>query len=351
MKKLHPILIFCVCIIIFSCKKNNAVPSPGGGDSDGSGGGNGDSDITVTVLDPVAVTKTNSQKVYVHYMSWFEDKSTSPDGKWGSHWTMANKNPDIILFNGNKEIASWFYPKIGPYASSDRDVIDYHTLLMKYAGIDGVIANWYGIHNVYDYPLIKRNIDSLFFRMPKVGLQFAVCWGDDILPHVKSIAGIDTIQAAQEDFTYLQSKYFDSSYYVKINNQPLVLCFGPQVMKTPDKWQQTFSVLSNKPRFLSLAYHGDVTGSSGSGEFVWVYSDYLTGLQNYYLNRAPFLSTAFAGAYPGFKDFYTEGGWGGSFFVIDHNGTNTLQNTLNLAKNSSLTNLQLITWNDFGEAL
>lgn len=120
-------------------------------------------------------------------------------------------------------------------------------------------------------------------------------------------------------------------------------------MKTADKWQQTFSSLDNKPRLLSLWYQGDVTGNMGSGEFAWVYSDYLTGLQNYYLNRAPGLATAFAGAYPGFKDFYAAGGWGNTLFILDHNGTSTLQSTLDLAKNSNLSNLQLITWNDFGE--
>ncbi len=349
MKKIHPILILVACCITFSCKKNNTTPDTGSGGTGGTGGGNnGDSDITVTVFDPVAVAKTNSQKVYVHYMPWFEDPSTSPDGKWGSHWTMANKNPDIIS-DGKRQIASWFYPLTGPYASSDRDVIDYHTLLMKYAGIDGVIVDWYGEHSVYDYPLIKRNTDSLFNRMPKVGLQFAVCYEDATLRNVKSIAGIDTVPAARDDFTYLQSKYFDSSCYIKINNQPLVLCFGPQVMQTADKWAQTFSVLNNKPRLLSLWFQGDVTGSSGSGEFTWPTPDYLTSFPNFYQHRAPGLATAFAAAFPGFKDFYAQGGWGNTLFVIDHNGTSTLQSTLDLARNSNLSNLQLVTWNDFGE--
>src|SRR6185312_419898 len=332
--------ILFATIIVVSCKKTNSVPSPGGT-------GQGDKPITILAAKPVL--KTNSQKVYVHYMPWFEDKSTSPDGKWGQHWTMANENPDVILSNGNRQIASWFYPMIGPYASSDSDVIDYHTLLMKYSGIDGVIVDWSGSHNVYDYPLNGRNTDALFSRMPKVGLQFAVCYEDATLRYVKSIAGIDTVQAAQQDFAYLQSRYFDSSCYIKINNQPLVLCFGPQVMKTEDKWQQAFSLLGNKPILLSLWYQGDVTGNVGSGEFAWAYSDYLTGLQNFYQNRSLSLTTAFAGAYPGFKDFYSPGGWGNTLFLIYHNGINTLKSTLDLAKNSNLSYLQLITWNDFGE--
>ena len=35
--------------------------------------------------------------------------------------------------------------------------------------------------------------------------------------------------------------------------------------------------------------------------------------------------------------------------VREHNGTATLQSTLNLAKTNGLAGLQLVTWNDFGE--
>ncbi|MDB5133790.1 MAG: endo-alpha-mannosidase [Mucilaginibacter sp.] len=308
-----------------------------------------DTVTTVTTGGAKAVNKTNTQKVYVHYMAWFEDPTTSGTGHWGQHWTMANQNPDITLSNGRRQIASWFYPMIGPYASSNRDVIDYHLLLMKYAGIDGVIVDWYGTHNVLDYPLVKRNTDSLFNRVPGAGLQFGICYEDATLGKVKSVAGIDTITAANQDFTYLQSNYFNSSSYIKINNQPLLLCFGPQGMKKTGDWQQAFSGLTTQPRLLSLEYQGNITGSAGSGEFAWVSSTSLADLQGFYQNRAPQIGTAFAGAYPGFKDFYMPGGWGNTLFVIDHNGTSTLQSTLNAAKGSNLPNLQLITWNDYGE--
>jgi hypothetical protein len=297
---------------------------------------------------PQPVIKTNSIKVYAHYLPWFETPSTSPDGKWGQHWTMANENPDIMGTDGRRQIASYFYPMTGPYASSDRDIIDYQLLLMKYAGIDGVIVDWNGTHNVYDYPLIKRNTDSLFKRIPGIGLQFSICYEDAQLANVKSIANIDTIPAAQQDFDYLQTAYFSSSSYVKINNKPLLLNFGPQVMKTPNDWQQALSQLSTKPCLLSLEYASGETGSSASGEFAWVDASNLTGLQNFY-TRAPGLSTWFAGAYPGFKDFYKPGGWGNTLFLIDYNDSGTLQSTLNLATSSGAKYLQLITWNDYGE--
>jgi hypothetical protein len=304
---------------------------------------------TTTVASTKAALKTNKQKVYVHYMPWFETPATSGNGKWGQHWTMANETPDLILSNGRRQIASWFYPMIGPYASSDRDVIDYHLLLMKYAGIDGVIVDWYGIHNVNDYPLNKRNTDSLFKRIPNAGLEFGICYEDAQLAQVKAKAGIDTVTAAKEDFAYLQTAYFGSNNYIKVNNQPLLLCFGPQGMKTANDWQQAFSGLNTKPRLLPLEYQGNVAGNSASGEFAWVESTGQTNLQGFYQSRAPALATFFAGAYPGFKDFYKPGGWGNTLFVIDHNGAATLQATLDLAKTSGTNYLQLITWNDYGE--
>ncbi len=341
MNKLYPILV--ISLVFFGCSKSGNSPAPVVTKKPV------DTTVVVVTTGAKPVVKTNAQKVFVHYMAWFEDKTTSGTGNWGQHWTMANENPDIILPNGRRQIASWFYPMIGPYASSDRDVIDYHLLLMKYAGIDGVIVDWYGTHNVLDYPLVKRNTDSLFNRMPYAGLQFGICYEDQTLGHVKSIANIDTVTAAQQDFAYLQSQYFNSSSYIKVNSQPLLLCFGPQGMKTTNDWQQAFSGLSTKPRLLSLEYQGNVPGSSSSGEFAWVNSGNLTDLQNFYQNRAPGLGTAFAGTYPGFKDFYMQGGWGNTLFVIDHNGTTTLQSTLSLAKSSNLPYLQLITWNDYGE--
>src|ERR1700761_7771345 len=124
------VLAFAACVY-WGCGKNNATPPPKVVTKP--------PDTTVTKPDtsgPQPVVKTNTIKVYAHYMPWFETPATSPDGKWGQHWTMANENPDIIGADGRRQIASYFYPMTGPYASSDRDIIDYQLLLMKYSGID-----------------------------------------------------------------------------------------------------------------------------------------------------------------------------------------------------------------------
>ena len=79
--------------------------------------------------------KSNATKVLMHYMPWFETNTSSDNGKWGLHWTMATKDPNAFVdgFPGKRQIASFFYPMIGAYHSGDPEVIEYHLLLMKYA--------------------------------------------------------------------------------------------------------------------------------------------------------------------------------------------------------------------------
>ena len=63
-----------------------------------------------------------SKTMMVHYMPWFVSQPYS--GSWGWHWTMNHFNPNVINpTNGEQEIASWYYPLIGPYDSADPAVL------------------------------------------------------------------------------------------------------------------------------------------------------------------------------------------------------------------------------------
>ena len=301
------------------------------------------------ILDPVAIQKTNDTKIYMHYMPWFETKESSGDGQWGYHWKMANKNPDIIT-NGKREIASHYYPLIGPYHSGDKDVIENHLLLMKYAGIDGILIDWYGTFDVNDYRMIKENTDQLVALLDKVGLEYAIVYEDRFLTNIVNAGKSPTvISAAKTDLAYLQTHYFSQPNYIKINNKPLLLNFGPITLTTPEQWTNAFANLNPKPTFLTLWYEAADAGANASGEYSWVYQDN-SHLSNFYANSLPNLQVGMGSAYPGFKDFYAQGGGGSPIgWTIEHNNGATLDETLTLAKNANLDYLQLITWNDFGE--
>lgn len=297
---------------------------------------------------PVPIPKTNPINLLVHYMPWYETKETI--GRWGMHWTMGNRNPDIIDSNGKRQIASHYYPLIGPYASRDEVVIEYHLLLIKYAGIDGLLINWYGVHDVYDYPDNRINTEAVVKMLGKVGLKFAVVYEDRTLPNVVKYGKASTeVEAAQADMNYLQSNFFSLANYFRIAGDPLLMVFGPITLQSPGLWTEVFSGLRNTPCFLTLWYESSEAGVNAKGEYAWVYMDN-SHLDNFYNNRVHNLQVAFGSAYPGFNDYYSEGGWGERIgWTIDHNNGATLDVTLQKATNAGIDYLQLVTWNDFGE--
>jgi hypothetical protein len=311
---------------------------------------NSDIPTTPETVAPVAIEKTNSTKIYVHYMPWFETNESSADKKWGYHWTMANKNPNNIDANNRREIASYYYPLIGPYHSGDKNVIENHLLLMKYSGIDGVLIDWYGTYDVYDYRMVKENTEQLIAMLDKVGLEYAIVYEDRVTKSaVDAGKAISVTSAAKTDLAYMEKNYFDDKNYIKVNGKPLLLNFGPIVLQTPAEWTNVFNTLTAKPSFITLWDQSVEAGENASGEYAWVYKN-STYLTNFYTNTKPKLSVAIGSAYPGFKDFYAQGGGGAAIgWTIEHNNGATLDETLAMAKNANLNYLQLITWNDFGE--
>lgn len=124
------------------------------------------------------VNKTRDAKIWVHLMPWFETRETSDDGEWGMHWTMANKNPDIIDSTGRREIAAHYYPEDDLYGSGDPGVIERQLNQMKYAGIDGVIIDWPGTLPVWDYPKNLKNSEAIIDALERMGMEWAICYED-----------------------------------------------------------------------------------------------------------------------------------------------------------------------------
>ena len=218
------IISVLLMVLLLSCKKDNSDKPSGGGNE-------------LVKYDPVAVEKTSTIATYVHYMPWFETRETSGNGNWGQHWTMATQNPDIKDNTGRRQIASYFYPLIGPYASGDQDVIEYHLLLMKYSGIDGVLFDWYGSLGLYDYPSIKNNAEAMIDMLDEVGLKFAIVYEDRTIQAALDASYItDGITAAKADMDYIASNYFGYDNYITVEGKPLLLVFGPVYFHQASQW-------------------------------------------------------------------------------------------------------------------
>ena len=280
-------------------------------------------------------------QVFAHYMPWFESKPVT--GNWGYHWTMNHFDPDTVRWNGKREVAANDYPLLGLYDSSDPAVLECHVLQMKMAGIDGVMIDWYGTRDFYDYAMLHENTAKLIPVLKRAGLKFAICYEDQTIGHMK--LGVDH---GKEVMKWLDENWFVDDAYLKIEDRPVLLVFGPQHFKTKESWNELFADLSTRPKFYTLPYMKSATGADGS--FAWPpvtekkthsTADWTASLEKDHADIAV--------AFPGFADVYTKAGVGESHGRIAHQNGKTMVDSLDFAFESGAELIQIATWNDFGE--
>ena len=304
------------------------------------------------------VVPNESQPLFlVHYMPWYQ--APPVDTAWGWHWTMNHFMPDIKDENGRRQIASHFYPLTGPYDSRDPDILEYQVLLLKLSGIDGVIVDWYGTENSYDYATLNDSTNALFNYVKKAGLLFSICYEDQtirIMIDNNHIPKEDARSNAQKEMLYLQNTWFRDDAYLRTSEQPVLFVFGPQYFKSASDWQTIFSVLNTAPVFISEDNTvPPVTASSYPWPPMWASQNgvlteqtlesYLTSFYKKSANWKYWVGSAF----PGFEDIYKEAGVSEGYGYLDARDGESFKQTLQLALDNNPNAIQLVTWNDYGE--
>jgi hypothetical protein len=359
---------------------------------------------------PVAVTKTNATKVYIHYMPWFfaprnpvagtdYTVNNNATGSWGFHWcedgSGANPNTFTTLtdYTGAtvqaRNVDAHFHPLIGPYDGSDPNVLEYHFLLMKLSGADGIIIDWYGLagnSNDGDAGANQVNSAALISSIGNYGLKYGLMIEDGSMSNLPA------------NLSYAASNYFTDPNYIKLGDMrgstaanataPLCAAFEPGSYPNASSW----SNLGNTKAFLPIYGQAwNTFPSIAGGTFMWPYPQagqsgtppaWYTNTSSYYSGNATTIhndyqengvtlynNVVLGTAYQGFFDFYLSNA--NSFTnpnadvapgVDDHYGIiprnygssgNTLTTMLNLAQSyktsSIIDGIQIATWNDFTE--
>jgi hypothetical protein len=280
-------------------------------------------------------------------MPWYQNKSVS--GKWGWHWTMNHFNPDQMT-DGKQQAASQYRPLIGLYDSSDPDVLEYHVQLMKIAGIGGVAVDWYGREDYNDYASNHKNTQSLINVIQKAGLKFTLVYEDQTVTQLikgNVYPASDAVKKGRELMQWLETNWFASPYFLKIDGHPVFMVFGPQYYKDQD-WVQMFAPLKTQPDFLTLMFKkGPAVGGYSwptpqrGEEKSWDELDMFE-------QRAANWPLKIEVAYPRFNDIYSQAGMT-SFPPIQDYGGATYEKTLARALRSKAPIVQIATWNDWGE--
>ena len=302
--------------------------------------------VVVLMLLLIATTSQSFDKlVLVHYMPWYASKPVS--GSWGSHWTMSYFDPDTVLENGQREIASWYYPLIGAYDSNDPHALECHALLMKIAGLDGAIIVWWGTEDAVDYGMLHRNTQHFIKYLKRANLQFAIMYVDGSIETMIKFGHLPKAEAvphAQMVIQWVADNWFGDEDYVTLNGRPVLLVWGPQYFMT-DQWSQITSGLSPAPMMYGLP------GGQLDGAFNWVDAHLGDGWRDFHEHVYTRYTgeSLIASAFPGYHDIYAESGAHASYGFIDHRDGETLAESFELALKTDSPIVQIATWNDHGE--
>ncbi|MDH4389056.1 MAG: hypothetical protein QE269_10065 [Fimbriimonas sp.] len=272
----------------------------------------------------------NRPLLLAHVMPWFE--------KDGWHWKMNKPLPE-------GRVASHFQPIIGAYDSADRKVVELQVQLMKLSGFDGIIADWYGTHNWYDYPIIHKRTQLLFEVAEQAGLKVCVMYEDQTVRNaIKGNLAETTrsVEYATADGAWLKP-WVSKPSWLTLKGKPVAFVFGPQFFEKPE-WD-AFLTAAGSPVLLSE--HKQVP--SAGGAFDWPIPSLGMKFTWEYPSRAASWGIKVASAFPRFKDFYDQGGGGKSHGELPDEGGKTYTETLSKAIDSGADAIQVVTWNDWGE--
>jgi hypothetical protein len=291
-----------------------------------------------------AETRAERKTIVVHYMPWFEAKPISP--QWGWHWTMNAFDPE--KGRGNlRQIASHYHPLIGPYDSGDPHVLEYHMLLMRLAGIDGVIIDWYGRSEFLDYASNHRRTAALAEQVGRVHLQFAICYEDQTIPKLVAagrLPAADRVKQARGEITWLAEHWFRMPAYLRLAGRPVLLSFGQDGLDA-DEWQRVLENRSEAPLYLSE--HNRRPAAAGA--FDWPLPAQGLKAQDEFEKRSTRWPFAVPVAYPRFHDFYAQARVHASYGQIDDDGGKVLDRTLERVLRGPSPLVQICTWNDWSE--
>ena len=299
-----------------------------------------------------------------HYMPWYSlpghvasevpddevpddavpgDSATEP---WGWHWTMNHFDPHSTI-GDRRQIASHFYPAIGPYDSGDPAVLEYHLLLMKTAGIDGVIVDWYGLTDFNDYPMLHRNTQALFEAVSKLEMKFVVCYEDQTITALTKAGRLDVsdqVSHAVGEIDRMDEMWFGAPSYVKIDGKPILLSFGNAGL-SDDQWKKCLAELRHP-----VAYFSEHTRRDGAiGAYDWPVPSMGMKASERFAKLSKSWQHAIPVAFPRFVDIYAEAGVNEGYEHIDDWGGETFKQTLMTASKFDAPMIQIATWNDWGE--
>ena len=192
-----------------------------------------------------AVRITNiSRRVLALYYPWYGTPQRS--GRW-LHQEGVDPTKKTIASHAH-------YPALGPYDSTDPQVLERHLEQAKAAGIDTLVCSWWGRQDPTD-----KGVRALLPMAAAKGLTVCVMW--------ERLPGLHDQEAATSDLTYLAEAFGKQPGYLKEGGRPVVFALGAVCQAlTPDTWAE---VIENVSKAVAPGVRIIGEGSSQADLVLW----------------------------------------------------------------------------------
>lgn len=176
-----------------------------------------------------------SYRVHVFYYPWYGDPEN--DGKW-RHWNhktlphwkseVDQRYPHRVHVPPN-DIASNFYPSLGPYSSFSQEIIHQHMQMLQKAQIGVVSYSWYPKGMSDDG---FKAVDDLF----PLFLDIADKYDIKVCIHHEPYKD-RSAKSIRDDIKYLNEKYKSHNAFYKYNGKILIYLYDSYIIPR-DEWKK-----------------------------------------------------------------------------------------------------------------
>jgi len=183
---------------------------------------------------PKPVNHQPSFKTITFYYPWYGNPNT--DGQW-IHWNHQILIKDGTYYEPPDQIGANYYPSLGPYSSSDPEVVDQHMKWMSEARIGIVSTSWWGKENS-DGQLTK--VSGFTDKLVKLLLDKADKYGLKIAIHLEPYEG-RSAESVKADVIYVIDQYGKHpAFYRDDKNRPLFFFYDSYHTKE-QQWASIFA--------------------------------------------------------------------------------------------------------------
>jgi len=292
--------------------------------------------------------------ILCHYMAWFQNRTVDGEAKY-AHWAGSAPghahDPSKSVYGGLRDAASVYHPRIGLYDSADTDVVDYHILSAKTAGIEGFVVDWYANEGV------DENFKTLLERATELDFKVAICFEEKTcFPECFKARGREeAVSKAIADLS-IAAGYAKSQAYWRKDGRPCVFVFAGWG-EWPGNGRKQFSAEEWKriceafPEIRFVRQNFDEANPFLRAAFAWcgdkAYSKWFYKTGDALLAKGA-IDFYVGSACPGFDDRGVWG-WGAGPRYEARLGLENFARYWDDFESSKASALQIVTWNDFEE--